>query len=45
MHNAFGHGTIENVDTTRPDHRIIVQFHDGSKRTLLLKFARFKLLS
>ena len=45
MHNAFGHGTIEQVDTTRPDHRIVVQFHDGSRRTLLLKFARFKLLS
>lgn len=45
QHKQFGLGVIENVDTEHPDHRISVRFSDGNKRTLLLKYARFKLLS
>lgn len=45
-HPTFGLGVIAQVDTSRPDHRIVVDFSaDGSRRTLLLKFARFKILS
>ena len=43
-HPRFGAGTIEAVDTSGPDSRIVVAFEDGSNRTLLLKFAKFKLL-
>ncbi len=45
QHKQFGLGVIQTVDTQSNDHRISVQFTDGNKRTLLLKFARFKLLS
>lgn len=45
-HPTFGFGVIENIDAERPDPRISVRFSaDSSLRTLLLKFARFKLLS
>lgn len=44
-HPTFGYGVIRQVDTSRADDRIVVEFSaDGSNRTLLLKFARFKLL-
>ncbi len=43
-HPRFGTGTIEAVDTSGPDSRIVVAFEDGNNRTLLLKFAKFKLL-
>ncbi|MBD5218726.1 MAG: UvrD-helicase domain-containing protein [Bacteroidales bacterium] len=43
-HPRFGIGTIQSIDTTRPDHRIVVTFTDGEERTLLLKFAKFKIL-
>ncbi len=43
-HPRFGLGTIERIDTSRPDHRIVVTFTDGEERTLLLKFAKFKIL-
>ncbi len=45
-HPTFGLGVIQSVDTSRADDRITVRFSaDGSSRTLLLKFARFKILS
>lgn len=45
-HPTFGYGTIRQIDTSRADDRITVEFSaDGSRRTLLLKFARFKILS
>ena len=45
-HPNFGMGVIRGIDTSRADDRIVVQFSaDGQQRTLLLKFARFKLLS
>ncbi|MBR6284192.1 MAG: UvrD-helicase domain-containing protein [Muribaculaceae bacterium] len=40
-HTHFGHGVIETIDTSGNDDKVIIQF-DDSKRTLLLKFARFK---
>ncbi|MBD5234195.1 MAG: UvrD-helicase domain-containing protein [Bacteroidales bacterium] len=45
-HPNFGLGVISSIDTSRADARIVVHFSaDGSDRTLLLKFARFKILT
>lgn len=44
FHNPFGEGTVVGIDTSGVDAKISVDF-DGTKRTLLLKFARFKILS
>ena len=45
-HPTFGLGVIRDIDTSRADDRIVVEFSsDGTRRTLLLKFARFKILS
>lgn len=44
IHSMFGQGTIENIDTQATDDRISVRFADNSVRTLLLKFAKFKLV-
>ena len=44
IHSMFGAGTIENIDTQATDARISVRFDDGAVRTLLLKFAKFKLV-
>ncbi|MDE6310201.1 MAG: UvrD-helicase domain-containing protein [Muribaculaceae bacterium] len=43
-HPRFLNGVIERIDTDSPDTRIEVSFDDGSRRTLLLKFARFTIL-
>lgn len=45
QHSSFGLGIIKSVDKSRPDHRIVVNFSSSGEKTLLLKFARFKLLS
>ncbi|MCM1066655.1 MAG: UvrD-helicase domain-containing protein [Muribaculaceae bacterium] len=45
-HPTFGLGVIREVDTSRVDDRVVVEFSaDGIRRTLLLKFARFTILS
>ncbi len=44
-HDRFGKGTILSVDTSQPDARIRVKFDNVEVKTLLLKFARFKVLS
>ncbi len=44
QHSVFGLGTVEKVDTSADEARLVVSFTDGEKRTLLLKFARFKIL-
>ncbi len=44
QHSTFGAGTIVNIDTQATDDRISVRFADGTVRTLLLKFAKFKIL-
>ncbi len=43
-HSKFGCGVILSVDCGSVDHRIVVRFED-SERTLLLKYARFKIIS
>lgn len=45
QHSTFGLGVIRDIDTSREEHRITAEFSDGKKRLLLLKFARFKILS
>lgn len=45
QHSSFGLGIIQKIDKSRPDHRIVVSFTSSGDKTLLLKFARFKLLS
>lgn len=44
-HQRFGEGTIIDIDRSQPDHKIIVDFDNVKQRTLLLKFARFKIIS
>ena len=43
-HAKFGKGTIVNVDHSRPDARITVDFDSSDSRTLMLKFAKFAVL-
>lgn len=43
-HLMYGRGTVLSIDTTTPDHRAIIRFADGTDRTMLLKFARFKII-
>lgn len=42
-HSRFGKGTISDIDTSRSDARITVDFN-GDSRVLLLKFARFAII-
>lgn len=42
-HQRFGIGEIVDIDRSQPDHKIIVDFSNVQRRTLLLKFARFKI--
>lgn len=44
-HSRFGRGSITSIDTSAPDHKITVEFENVQVRTLLLKFARFKIIS
>lgn len=43
-HNKFGEGVITKVDTSGSDPKIVVDFDVMGQRTLLLKFAKFKIL-
>lgn len=43
-HSRFGNGTITMVDTSGSDSKITVDFGDIGTRSLLLKFAKFKIL-
>lgn len=43
-HSRFGTGTITNIDTDSTDHRITVVFDNVGEKTLLLKFAKFKII-
>lgn len=43
-HSRFGTGTITNIDTNYTDHRITVVFDNVGEKTLLLKFAKFKII-
>lgn len=44
IHERFGAGTIQEIDTQSPNPRIVVQFDNLDTKTLLLKFAKFKLV-
>jgi len=44
-HQRFGRGTVLEIDTSALDHRVRVQFDQVEPRVLLLKFAKFKILS
>lgn len=43
-HIRFGRGRIIDIDTSQPDTRIRVKFDNIEVKTLLLKFAKFKIL-
>ncbi len=43
-HFRFGPGEVTQIDT-KGDAKIVVIFDDGSQRTFLLKFAKFKIIS
>ncbi len=46
QHPRFSTGTVVMVDTESSDHRVVVDFdNDGQRRTLLLKFAKFQILT
>lgn len=44
-HIKFGRGTIIEVDHSMSDTRIVVNFEDVGQKTLLLKFAKFTIIS
>ncbi|MBO4803511.1 MAG: UvrD-helicase domain-containing protein, partial [Muribaculaceae bacterium] len=44
LHQRFGRGTVDNIDTSGSDAKIDVTFNDGNTRKLLLKFAKFEIL-
>lgn len=44
-HERFGRGTITDIDTQRTDARVTVRFDNTGERVLLLKFARFTIVS
>ncbi len=39
-HPKFGVGIIKRIETMAQDHKLVVEFGDGSERTLLAKFAK-----
>nr|MDE7377312.1 hypothetical protein [Muribaculaceae bacterium] len=43
-HSRFGTGTIIDIDTSQPDAKIRVKFDNVEVKTLLLKFAKFKII-
>lgn len=43
-HQRFGEGTILDIDTASPDNRITVKFDNLDTKTLLLKYAKFRIL-
>ena len=43
-HQRFGTGRITTIDTSSADARIVVEFTNTGTKTLLLKFARFKII-
>ncbi len=45
VHERFGAGTILEVDTSASNARIVVQFKNLDTKTLLLKFAKFKIIN
>ena len=44
LHQRFGRGAVAEIDTSGSDAKIDVDFYDGQRRKLLLKFAKFEIL-
>ncbi len=44
-HKTFGEGTVMKIDTSMTDTRLVVDFDNTGNKVLLLKFARFKIIS
>jgi DNA helicase-2/ATP-dependent DNA helicase PcrA len=44
-HDRFGNGMVDSVEDQGGDRKAIVNFEKGGKKTLLLKYARLKILS
>lgn len=43
-HQKFGRGTVESLETTATDTRVVVEFDKAGSKTLLLKFAKLHIL-
>jgi DNA helicase-2/ATP-dependent DNA helicase PcrA len=43
-HERFGYGKVVDIDKYEPDGKMIVMFDDNSKRTLLLKYAKIRIV-
>jgi DNA helicase-2/ATP-dependent DNA helicase PcrA len=43
-HPKFGYGTVVNVDTSGPDRKAKIQFDDFGEKTLLLSFAKLRIV-
>ncbi|MDE6809329.1 MAG: ATP-dependent DNA helicase, partial [Muribaculaceae bacterium] len=43
-HRTFGRGVVSSIDSVSPDARIKVKFENSGEKTLLLKFAHFKII-
>ncbi|MDE7369147.1 MAG: hypothetical protein K2N08_05150, partial [Muribaculaceae bacterium] len=43
-HRTFGRGVVNSIDSDSPDPRIKVKFENYEEKTLLLKFAHFKII-
>lgn len=44
-HSKFGLGTVQKIDCSGLDERIVVVFDSGDERTLMLKFAKFAIVN
>ena len=42
-HDRFGFGTILHFEDDGPNRKAVVQFDEGGKKTLLLKFAKLRI--
>jgi DNA helicase-2/ATP-dependent DNA helicase PcrA len=43
-HDRFGYGKVVDIDKYEPDGKMIVMFDDNSKRTLLFKYAKIRIV-
>lgn len=44
-HSRFGNGIVSQIDTSGADAKIVVNFSDIGTKTLLLKFAKFRIIN
>lgn len=43
-HNRFGYGTVESVEGNEGDMRAVIDFEEHGKKTLLLRFAKLRVM-